>query len=769
MKPAGKIQHRSRVKALSITVRGAVQGVGFRPFIHRIANEIGLAGWVKNSPLGVFIDVEGGKRKLDLFLRRLNDEKPPLSSFQSLETSFHDAEGHHEFRILQSGESGRRISPVPPDTATCPDCLREINDANDRRYHYPFTNCANCGPRYSIIEAIPYDRRNSSMKKFRMCNACFAEFSDPSNRRFHAQPNACPQCGPELAFWDCDGHVGSDLDDPLMSAAQAIRDGDIVALKGLGGFQLLADARNTEAVNELRLRKNGDEKPFAVMFPSVASIERSCTVSREERLLLMSPESPIVLLEKSNSETSEIAETVAPRCLYLGSMLPYSPLHHLLMAELGFPVVAAGASLAEEPVCIDEHEAVNRLKGVADHYLVHDLPIVRPIDDSIARVVLGRPMVLRRARGYAPLAVELTEELPDGIAVGCHLMNTVAVSRQNRVFISQHIGDMDTEEAYGAFRRSIGDLERLFEINPDRVAHDRHPDHLSTGWANSSSLKTHPVQHHYAHVLSCMAENGLSGPVLGIAWDGTGAGVDGNLWGSEFLKVQERGFTRFAHFSNFPLPGGDAAALEPRRSAIGLLYSIFGDKIFDRTELEPIRAFDPSEMALIRRMLDRGINSPLTAAAGKLFDAVASIIGLRQMARFEGQTAMELEYIADTNIDSGYPIKLTRVENAPALLDTSDLIKGVLIDLVNFVPNPVIAARFHNTLIEAILRVARLADEKTIALSGDCFQSKRLTESAVSRLLDEGFDVYWQRDVPTNDGGIALGQLMALAPRSQKE
>ena len=739
-----------------------MQGVGFRPFIHRIATEIGLSGSVQNSSQGVLIDVEGPRRKLDVFLRRLSDERPPLSYIQTLESSFLPARGSTEFNIVSSDENGAKTAVVLPDAAVCSDCLREIDDPLDRRFRYPFTNCTNCGPRYSIIEAIPYDRRHTSMRKFRMCDACFAEYTDPVDRRFHAQPNACPDCGPRLGFWNAHGHDLSQFDDPLMAAAQALRDGSIVAVKGLGGFHLMADARDEQVVAELRSRKHREEKPLAVMFPDLETLRDACSLDDCEERLLTSPAAPIVLLEKRPG-SGLLCNGISPGNPCVGALLPYTPLHVLLMNDLGFPVIATSGNLSDEPICIDEHEAVHRLKGIADHYLVHDRPIVRHVDDSIVRVVLDRPMVLRRARGYAPMPVELPKGMPGAaLAVGAHLKNSIGISKNEQASLSQHIGDLETVEAHGAFIHVIDDLERLLDVVPKAVAHDMHPDYLSTSWARSSDLECFPVQHHYAHVLSCMAENQIDPPALGIAWDGTGYGLDGTIWGGEFLNTIASRFQRFAHLCAFPLPGGDAASREPRRSAIGLLFSVLGEEAFESHALETTAAFSAAELTVIRGMLLGGVNSPVTSSVGRLFDAIASIVGLRQRSSFEGQAAMQLEYAAAPGVDESYPFRISDGD-PPLPIDTSEMIRAIIRDHAQRVAPSIIAARFHNTLSEMIVSVAKIAGQEKVVLSGGCFQNKLLTELSVTRLRNEGFKVYWHQRVPPNDGGIALGQLAALA------
>jgi hydrogenase maturation protein HypF len=529
------------------------------------------------------------------------------------------------------------------------------------------------------------------------------------------------------------------------------------------------DARNDAAVVELRKRKHRNEKPLALMFPSLASVEDVCEVGDLEQRLLLSPQSPIVLL-KRRSVADPISAGVAPGNPYLGAMLAYTPLHHLLMAELNTPVVATSGNLSDEPICIDEHEALDRLSGIADLFLVHNRPIERHVDDSIVRVMAERESVVRRARGYAPLPVPLEMgAATTTIAVGAHLKNSVALSVGKNAFVSQHVGDLETGEAFAAFRRVIGSFEKLYCAAPECVAHDAHPDYLSTNWAESSRLPRVAVQHHYAHVLSCMAENEVSPPALGIAWDGTGYGLDGTIWGGEFLQIGQTGFRRVAHLRTFALPGGEQAVREPRRSAIGLLYSIFGERVFDMRELLPVIAFMPSEIFIIKRMFERDLNSPSTSSAGRLFDAVASIVGLRQRQQFEGQAAMELEFLADAAEDEIYPFDILHRDGLPASIDWQPMIEGIIKDTNGGARPSHISAKFHNTLAEMMVAAARSAGEKSIVLSGGCFQNKYLTERAIKRLRQEQFNVYWHQRVPTNDGGIALGQLAAAAIRDIDE
>lgn len=778
---------------LRIIIHGAVQGVGFRPFIYRLAVNMDLKGWVNNSTQGVFIEVEGDKEQLESFLIRIQQDKPALASIQSLESSYLDPKYFSRFEIRKSKDSGEKVALILPDIATCPDCRKEIFDPNNRRYLYPFTNCTNCGPRFSIIECLPYDRKTTTMKRFQMCDACREEYENPLDRRFHAQPNACPQCGPHLELWNRNGRVLSKKQHALLATTRAICDGKIVAVKGLGGFHLMVDARNNRAVHRLRQLKRREEKPFALMYPSVELIIQHCLVSNLEEKSLVSPATPIVILKRSASINGIENGTVEHRIAYcvtegnpnLGIMLPYTPLHHILMKELGFPIVATSGNLSDEPICTDEQEALHRLGNIADLFLVHNRPIKRHVDDSIVRIILGREMVLRRARGYAPLPIEVDDAAPAVLAVGAHLKNTIAVSKKGKVFVSQHIGDLETPQANDAFRQVISDFKQLYEHHPKSIACDAHPDYLSTQFAHESGLPRILVQHHYAHVLACMVENDLESPLLGISWDGTGYGLDGTIWGGEFLHVDESSFIRASHFRTFHLPGGETAVEEPRRIAVGLLYEIFGRDLFSNKEILPLHAFSASELALLQEMLKKNINAPVTSSAGRLFDAVASILGLRQYTRFEGQAAMELEFaLAEFKTEEAYPIRYinsnllnsvsqkpeahsfgckpeTRNPKLETIVDWQPMVLEILEDMKAGIPAGLISAKFHNTLAESIVRVAKLLKEEKVVLTGGCFQNKYLTERTVRRLEEEKFRPYWHQRIPPNDGGIAVGQIVA--------
>ncbi len=785
---------------LRVEIHGAVQGVGFRPFVYRLATGLGLTGWIINDTQGVFIEVEGQEPMLAQFLERLPAEKPPLAIIQTLESAWLPAAGFDRFEIRHSDATGAKTVLVLPDVAICGDCLAEILDPANRRYRYPFTNCTNCGPRFSIIEALPYDRPNTTMRRFTLCPACRAEYEHPADRRFHAQPNACPVCGPKLGIRDWGLGTGSPIpspQSPVSQAATALRAGLIVAVKGLGGFHLMADATNAEAVARLRERKHRGDKPFAIMVRDLEIAFSLCEIPSDAAALLTAPQAPIVLLRRSpisnlqspiSNLQSPISNQVAPGNPYLGVMLPYTPLHHLLLAEVGAPVVATSGNLTDEPICTDNDEAFERLGGIADVFLVHDRPIARHVDDSVAWIVAGAPRLLRRARGYAPLPVLLPRPVPTILAVGAHLKNTVALSVGRQAFISQHIGDLETPEALAAFERVIADFLRLYEATPVAIAHDLHPDYLSTRWAlqvpisNLQSLI--PVQHHHAHLAACLAENGADGPALGVTWDGTGYGTDGTIWGGEFLLGDAAGFDRVAHLRPFLLPGGDAAVHEPRRVALALLWEIYGEASLERDDLAPIRAFTPAERRTLAQMLGRGINAPITTSAGRLFDGVAALIGLQQRVDFEGQAAMALEFVTDEAEQGVYPMNLgapadekrkTQNESTAAfvpgpssfVLDWQPLLDALLADLRRGVPQGIMAARFHNALVATIVAVAQAVGQPRVALTGGCFQNRLLVERTADRLVHAGFDLLLHRQVPPNDGGISLGQIAVAAARLQ--
>jgi len=707
-----------------------------------------LTGWVLNSSAGLVVEVEGSSDQLNRFEQRLEHERPKASVITVRESAWITAEGSTRFEIVASDSDSGKTVNVLPDLATCSDCREEFFNPANRRFEYPFTNCTNCGPRYTIVVDIPYDRPHTTMREFVLCPDCRKEYTDPANRRFHAQPNACPVCGPKL-------------DGTIEDAAAALLEGEIVALKGIGGFQLLVDARQASAVARLRQRKHREEKPFALMMPSLEVAREYCEVSPAEVELLESQAAPIVLLRPL--PRTDIAGNVAHCSPYLGVMLPYSPLHHLLMQECRFPVIATSGNRSDEPIAISNEEADARLKDIADHFLMHNRPIVRACDDSVVRLTRGRAGILRRARGYAPLGIRVRHSLPPVLAVGGHLKNTVAIGVGQDVFLSQHIGDLDTVEARGAFEKAITDLCRLYSFKPELIACDLHPDYASTHWAERSGLPLVRVQHHQAHVAACAAENDVQGEYLGVSWDGTGYGLDGAIWGGEFFRAEGNRFKRIAHLRSFGLPGGDTAVREGWRSATSLLFEVFGEGGIRESgvpHVSPVlrdmgttasEAGNPRlDYSRVRTMLERGINVIPTTSVGRLFDAVASIVGVAQQNRFEGQAAMLLEN----------EIGSMRTEEAYALPggDWGPLIMAVMADKRAGVTVPLIAARFHNALVEWIVEVATRAKVKQVVFSGGVFQNRYLTERAAAALESRGFTVYTHQRVPPNDGGIALGQ-----------
>ncbi len=735
-------------KRLRVEARGAVQGVGFRPFVYRIATDLGLRGWVRNTPAGADLEVEGDPPALDEFLVRLRTEKPVLAAYHGLEHAVLAPAGYATFDILESDRGAAPAAVVLPDIATCADCLREVLDPSDRRFRYPFTNCTNCGPRFSIVLSLPWDRPGTTMRAFPLCDDCGREYHDPRDRRFHAQPVACPVCGPQLELLDGIGTSLETCTAALDRTCELVREGRIVALKGLGGFHLVCDARSDEAVSRLRERKHREAKPFAVMAPYIEVARELCALTALEETLLGSPEAPIVL---ARSRPGGVCDAVAPRNPLLGLMLPYTPLHHLLLRDLGFPVIATSGNLSDEPVCYGNDEAVERLSGIADAFLMHDRPIARPVEDSVARVIAGRVTLLRRSRGYAPMPVAAAGTLRPVLAAGAHQKNTTAIVTAGGVVLGPHLGDLSTAASRSALDRAARDLRLLYDVVPEAVGCDAHPDYASTLWARESGLPVVTVQHHVAHVLSCLAENDEAPPVLGIAWDGAGLGADGTIWGGEFLHVRgARDWERIASFRQFHLPGGERAAREPRRSALGLAFEVYGDE----PPSEVAGMFSDGDLRTLLAALRAGVNAPLTSSAGRLFDAVAAICGFREKAQFEGQAAMELEFAAETvDSDSAYPVSLDG-----SVLDWAPMLRAILEDRRAGVDVARIAASFHNALAGAAVAVARRAGIDRVALSGGCFQNAVLTANVVAGLESAGFTVIRHQRVPPNDGGIALGQ-----------
>ncbi len=755
----------------ALLVHGVVQGVGFRPFVYRLALEEALAGFIGNDTDGVTIEVEGTGEHIEAFLRRLRTEAPPLARIDSIAVRVLAATGEAGFRIVASGVLGRVSTGIPADAATCPDCLRELLDPQDRRYLYPFLNCTNCGPRFTITWRIPYDRPQTSMARFKMCAACQAEYDDPVNRRFHAQPNACWQCGPRIWLAGADGAEIAE-DDPVIAAIHRLVAGEILAIKGLGGFHLCVDATSEAAVMRLRQRKHRYGKPLAVMVKDVEAARALCVLTMEEEALLTTSARPIVLARKR--DTSGIAAGVAPGIPWLGVFLPYAPLQHLLFAdERVWALVMTSANLSEEPIAIDNDEARARLGAIADAFLMHDREILQRCDDSVAVVVDGNPQLVRRARGFVPLGVELHLDAPMMLAVGGHLKNVFALARGRRVYQSQHLGDLENLTGLEFFRESLDHLMRTFEIEPETVAHDLHPGYLSTSWAKEwaeeRGLRLIAVQHHHAHIAGCMAEHGLEGPVIGLSLDGTGYGTDGRIWGGEVLIARLDEFERFAHLEYAPMPGGEAAIREPWRMALGHLSAAGFD--LGSNSLLSLLGVKEQEARVLRRMMERGVNTPLTSSCGRLFDAVVAVVLGRGRVDYEAQAAIELEGLAvDEPDEPGYWMEFKTADWAarePVRICAEPLWRELMDDLQSGVSKARIAARFHGGVADAFVRAAVLAQKATgikqVALSGGCMHNRRLARLLRRGLEAEGFVVFQHAHVSPGDGGLSYGQVAVAA------
>ena len=774
------------MKCVRMAVRGVVQGVGFRPFVYTLAERFTLNGWVLNNSSGVTIEVEGPADQIEGFLSALQDEAPPLAHIESLDVQDISPVGYTDFQIRHSERQEGAYQLVSPDMATCPDCLRELLDPADRRYRYAFTNCTNCGPRFTIIRDIPYDRPSTTMDAFRMCPDCQREYDDPYDRRFHAQPNACPVCGPQVQL--VSGDASSETvyatrntehePDPLSQAAHLLCEGAILAIKGLGGFHLACDATNTEAVQRLRERKQRPHKPFAVMIASLDEIRQHCQVRAEEETLLTSPQCPIVLL--SWRDDSTVVGEVAPGYQHLGVMLPYTPLHHVLLRDVGRPLVMTSGNLTEEPIAAENEEAQRRLGHLADAFLLHNRDIYARYDDSVWCVPevsgeLARPYPIRRARGYAPFPIKVPFQMAPVLACGAELKNTFCLTRDQYAFVSQHVGDMENLETLEHYERTVELYEKLFRVRPQAIVHDLHPDYMATKYGISrgsdQSVQLVPVQHHHAHLAACLADNGWAeenGPVIGVVMDGTGLGHDGHIWGGEWLVGGYREFRRAAQIEYLPLPGGDAATRHPWRIAYGYLYALLGqapDHILPD-------GVEESQVAILRQQIDRGLNCPLTSSMGRLFDAVSALLGVCTETSYEAQAAIELEGICNSaNLQMGklaegqekasYPFWVEQ-ENEERMVRLKRLFAALLADVEGAVPASKIARRFHETVAGMIVEVCTEIRAETgldvVALSGGCFQNRLLLRLTVPGLRDAGFEVLVHRQVPCNDGGLSLGQ-----------
>jgi hydrogenase maturation protein HypF len=755
-----------------VVLGGVVQGVGFRPFLHRLASSKHLKGWVLNSSRGVVVEVEGEKGEIDSFYREIEELSPPLANVENKKIEFHPPSGLESFIIRESEEEEEYSVLVSPDISICPDCLRELSDPEDRRFRYPFINCTNCGPRFTIIKELPYDRPKTTMKKFTMCPQCRKEYSDIHKRRYHAQPNACLECGPEVELIQnpgTRGQVREKGEKAVKKSIKLLKEGKIVAIKGLGGFHLACDARNEKAVRKLRKRKKREAKPFAIMSLNAEEVEKYCYLNEKERELLESPSRPIVLVKKK--EDCPISNSVAPHNNYLGVMLPYTPLHYLLFNRQLSALVMTSGNLSDEPLVTDNREAKTKLAKITPYFLAHNRDIHFGCDDSIIKMMGGGETLLRRARGYAPLPLHLKSELPPILACGGELKNTFCLTKGKLAFLSQHIGDLKNLETFQYYKRAIGHFENLFHLEPEIIAYDLHPDYLSTKYARELSgldreLPTIGIQHHHAHLVSCLAENGIEEKVIGVILDGTGYGDDGKVWGGEFLIGDYRGYQRLGHLQYLPLPGGDKAAEEPWRMALSYLHYTFG-KNFLKLGLDLTKRIEKEKVSLLIEMIEKGVNSPLTSSWGRFFDAVSSLIGICDFSSYEGQAAIEMEMKAGPEAGS---YKYEIEERAGVLIvDPKLLIREIVEDLKKKVSPAVISSRFHNSTAEIILDIClRIRKKKGLskaALSGGVFQNKVLTEKVLKRLKENSFECYTHSKVPPNDGGISLGQAVIAAEK----
>jgi len=749
--------------AKRVNVNGVVQGVGFRPFVYQLARQYHLNGRVANTSSGVVIHIEGPQQNVGAFLKELPKKCPPLAHIVNISTNDETVRNFKEFQISISEKEAIMDTLISPDMSVCDACLSELFDPADRRFRYPFINCTNCGPRYTIIENIPYDRPKTSMKAFKMCPDCQAEYDAPDNRRFHAQPNACQHCGPRVELYD-KNRQQVPAPDPIEKTAALLKAGIIAAVKGLGGFHLAADAENGDAVRTLRRRKHREEKPLALMALDIAHIRKFAHVSEEEEALLTSPQRPIVLLKKRAS--NPISDDVSPRNHFFGVMLPYTPLHYLLLDQVDMTaLVMTSGNLSEEPIAVDNDDAFHRLSGIADYFLVHNRDIYLRSDDSIVRKAAGSTRFIRRSRGYVPFPVFLEKEVPPILACGAELKNTVCMTKKNFAFLSQHIGDLENMPAYDFFTHTIDHMKRILEVTPDLVAFDLHPDYLSTRYAESlRDCGKVPVQHHHAHIVSCMAENGIDDPVIGLSFDGTGYGSDGHIWGGEVLVAEPRCFTRAAHLNYTSMPGGDSAVKEPWRMAVSYLYETFGRGFMD-LDLPLLRSIDGAHVKTIVKMIDQGINTPFTSSLGRLFDGVASIVGIRNRVAFEGQAAMELEMTASEKPMGTYDYEWISTGGYRILFQP--VIRGIVEDVIDGISPETISSKFHGTLVRLFTEMCSLISKETginrVALSGGVFQNSILLEGLVRSLGEKNFQVLTHKFVPCNDGGISLGQAMVAA------
>lgn len=746
----------SELKRLQVQLKGQLQGVGFRPYIYGLAQEYRVHGQVANTPAGVQLEIEGREYVLKDFLNSMLDSLPPFARVDCIEKTAIPITREKGFRILPSANQDSEVGLITPDLATCEACLKDVFNPHNRRYLYPFTNCTQCGPRYTILHHPPYDRENTVMQRFPLCDDCRKEYESPRDRRFHAQPIACPQCGPKISFHDEKTNHFADLHHAFKETVQRLTKGQIIAVKGLGGFHLIADAYNQKTITRLRLLKERPLKPFAVMYPDVELLKKHCSVNLEEERLLLSPNAPIVLVKKRHRPISVMpVEGVAPNSPYLGVMLPYTPLHHMLIREMKRPLVATSGNLHDESLCYQNEDAFERLKGLVNGFLVHDRDILTPVDDSIVQVMAERPLILRRARGYVPQPIPFHRTETTILALGAQLKNTIAVHRGDQIITSQHHGNLDDVSSFEVAEQTLRQFQRNYRPDASITLVDKHPEYAMRQLAERGGLQTHDIQHHVAHLAACMADNQLEGDVLGVCWDGTGYGSDGVIWGGEFIRFKDRAFQRMLSWLPFPLPGGDAAVMQPRRVALGLMWVLFGEKL-PAYESWLNRLFQGDEWKKLLEMIEKDVNCPRCCSVGRLFDGVASLLDLRQQCSYEAQAAIELETRAAQSAPrESYPYQIGEV------IDWRPMIKAVLRDSRAGKNKAMIAANFQQTLVSIIVEVVGRFNIKRVALTGGCFQNKWLLETAIKELQKEDHEVFWHLNLPPNDGCIAPGQLAA--------
>jgi hydrogenase maturation protein HypF len=745
----------------NILIKGIVQGVGFRPFIHKLVKNYNLSGWVLNSNQGVEIEIEGKTEEINSFVNAIKEKLPPLAKIEKIEVSQLPLVGYKEFSIKKSiVKEEDSFVLVSPDISICEDCLQELFEPHNRRFRYPFINCTNCGPRFTIIKDIPYDRKKTTMDNFKMCSLCQNEYDDIEDRRYHAQPNACADCGPQVSLYQNKRKIEGI--DPIEKAVKLLKEGKIGAIKGLGGFHLACDATNNKAVARLRRLKNREAKPFALMSFSLEKITQYCKVGDKEKEWLVDRARPIVLLKKR--EDSVISTSVAPGNNYLGVMLPYTPLHYLLLKDNFTALIMTSGNITDQPIIADNLEALDKLDGIVDFFLTYDRDIFNRCDDSVVKIINDDNVFFRRSRGYVPHPIILDFKLKEVLALGGELKSTIGFSKENYIFLSQYLGDLKSVETLEFFKESITSFKKMFKAKPEIIACDLHPDYLSTQYAEEMKVKKGfkivKVQHHHAHIVSCMAENNVKEKVIGVAYDGTGYGDDGNVWGGEFLLCDLKKYSRAGHLKYYPLPGGDKAIVEPWRMTYSYLYSIYGPKA-KTLDIDFNQRMDCNSLSIIEKMIDKNINSPLTSSCGRLFDAISSLIGIKDEISYEGQAAMELESFCSSGITEGYKFR-TYKEEEKFIIDPQEIFINIIKDLKKGLDKKIIAAKFHNTVAEFTVDLCGKIRENTgingITLSGGVFQNKYLTEKVIFSLEDKGFKVYIQRKVPPNDGGISLGQ-----------